>query len=123
MFAEHSWYFRNSLVRANYENLSIGIHKTEKFLIQFLSNFLLDENHVLKNREMHIHYVDQVNDTVNEDIISLIKQNKHITANDIKERLNFSLSTVKRKIKALKEKGLIEQIGSDKTGYWKIIGK
>ena len=72
---------------------------------------------------MHIHYVDQVNDTVNEDIISLIKQNKHITANDIKERLNFSLSTVKRKIKALKEKGLIEQIGSDKTGYWKIIGK
>src|SRR5690606_41898801 len=104
MFAEHSWYFRNSLVRANYENLSIGIHKTEKFLIQFLSNFLLDENHVLKNREMHIHYVDQVNDTVNEDIISLIKQNKHITANDIKERLNFSFSTVKRKIKALKEK-------------------
>ena len=30
MFAEHSWYFRNSLVRANYEDLSKGIHKTEK---------------------------------------------------------------------------------------------
>src|SRR5690554_569366 len=38
LFAENSWYFRNALVRANYENLSKGIHKTEKFLIRFLSN-------------------------------------------------------------------------------------
>ena len=124
LFAEHSWYFRNALVRANYEDLSKGIHKTEKYLIRFLSNLLLKENYSLKNREMHIHYSDTVktqNDTVNDTVFSLIKQNKNITATEISEQLSLSLSTIKRKIKELKEQGIIERLGSDKTGYWKII--
>lgn len=44
LFADHSWYFRNSLVRANFEDLSNGIHKTDYFLIRFLSNLILKEN-------------------------------------------------------------------------------
>jgi hypothetical protein len=52
LFADHSWYFRNALVRANYEDLSKGIYRTEMFLIRFLSNLLLNENHLLENREM-----------------------------------------------------------------------
>jgi ATP-dependent DNA helicase RecG len=44
-----------------------------------------------------------------------------MTANEIGERLKMSLSTVRRKIKELKNKGKIERIGSDKTGHWKII--
>jgi Fic family protein len=127
MFAEHSWYFRNALVRANYEDLSKGIHKTDKYLIRFLSNMLHQENHFLKNREMHIHYVPTVNDTVkmqndtvNDTVCHLIKQNNKITAAEISERLHISLSTAKRKIKELKEKGILERIGSDKTGYWRI---
>lgn len=123
MFSEHSLYFRNALVRANYEDLSQGIHKTEEFLIRFLSNMLLKENHSLKNREMHIHYSDTVksrNDTVNDTVFSLIKQNNRITANEICERLKMSLSTVRRKIKVLKEENKIERIGSDKTGHWRI---
>ena len=54
LFADHSWYFRNALFRANYEDLSRGIYRTEKFLIHFLSNLLLHGNHALKNREMLI---------------------------------------------------------------------
>ena len=54
LFAQHSWYFRNALVRANYENLSKGIHKTDKYLIRFLSSLLLKENSILQNRELHI---------------------------------------------------------------------
>jgi fido (protein-threonine AMPylation protein) len=54
LFAEHSLYFRNSLVRANFEDLTKGIYKTEKYLISFLLNLLLGENHLLKNKEMHI---------------------------------------------------------------------
>lgn len=131
LFADHSWYFRNALVRANYEDLSKSIHKTEKYLIRFLSNLLLQENYSLKNREIHIHYTDTVktqidtvkpeNDTVNDTVFSLIKQNKNITGTEISKQLNMSLSTVKRKIKDLKEKGIVERIGSDKTGYWKMI--
>jgi len=135
LFAEHSWYFRNSLVRANYEDLSKGIHKTDKYLIRFLLNLLHIENHLLKNREMHVHYVHPVNDTVkmqnepvndtvktrNDTVLYLIKQNNKITAAKISEQLNVSLSTAKRKIKELKKNGTIERIGSDKTGCWKII--
>ncbi|MDR1760586.1 MAG: Fic family protein [Fibrobacter sp.] len=60
-FAKHSWYFRNALVRANYENIAQGIYRTEKYLVRFLSNILLGENNSLKNREMHIHFVEPVN--------------------------------------------------------------
>jgi predicted HTH transcriptional regulator len=123
MFAEHSWYFRNALVRANYEDLSKGIHKTEKYLIRFLSNLLLCKNHSLKNREMHILYNDTVktvNDTVNDTVLNLISQNNRITALEISQQLKISLTTAKRKIKELKESGEIERIGSDKTGHWKI---
>jgi predicted HTH transcriptional regulator len=35
--------------------------------------------------------------------------------------LKISLSTSKRRIKTLKEQGKIKRIGSDKTGYWKVI--
>ncbi|MBN8572428.1 MAG: Fic family protein [Candidatus Kapabacteria bacterium] len=127
LFADHSWYFRNALVRANYEDISRSIHRTEKYLIRFLSNLLLKGDYVLKNREMHIladtvyDTVKQPDDTVNDTVFSLIKQNNSITANEIGERLNMSLSTVRRKIKRLREHGNIERIGSDKTGNWRII--
>jgi fido (protein-threonine AMPylation protein)/biotin operon repressor len=126
LFANHSWYFRNALVRANYEDLSKGIFRTEKFLIQFLSNLLLKENYTLKNRDMHV-LADTVNDTVklqndtvNDTVISLIKRNNEITAKEISERLKISVSTVRRHIKELKNNGTLERIGSDKTGYWRI---
>ncbi|MBU3714156.1 MAG: HTH domain-containing protein [Ferruginibacter sp.] len=60
-------------------------------------------------------------DTVNDTVFSLIKQNNKITAKEISERLNVSLSTVRRNIKELRDNGKIERIGSDKTGYWRII--
>src|SRR5690606_23771185 len=54
LFEQHSWYFRNALVRANYNNHSQNIYATNEFLLRFFENLLLSENHVLKNREMHI---------------------------------------------------------------------
>lgn len=127
LFGNHSWYFRNALVRANYEDLSRGIYRTEKFLTFFLSNLLLKGDFSLKNCDMHIladtvnHTVNKQIDTVNDTVFSLIKQDNKITAKEISERLKMSLSTVRRKIKDLKDNGKIERIGSDKTGNWKII--
>ncbi len=54
IFAENAWYFRNSLVRANYNNIKKGIHETTVYLEMFLRNLLLGENNALNNREMHI---------------------------------------------------------------------
>lgn len=54
IFAENAWYFRNSFVRANYNDLKNGIHETTEFLEVFLHNLLLNENHPLHNRTLHI---------------------------------------------------------------------
>ena len=54
IFAENAWYFRNSLVRANYNDLKNGIHETTEFLEMFLRNLLLNENHPLHNRRLHV---------------------------------------------------------------------
>ena len=54
IFAENAWYFRNALVRANYNDLKKGIHETTEYLEKFLRNLLLNENHPLHNRTLHI---------------------------------------------------------------------
>ncbi len=54
LFADHSWYFRNALVRANYTNVQKGVHETTEYLEKFLRNLLLKESNELHNREMHI---------------------------------------------------------------------
>lgn len=54
IFAENAWYFRNSLVRANYNDLKSGIHETTEYLELFLRNLLLNEQHPLHNRTLHI---------------------------------------------------------------------
>jgi len=54
IFAEHAWYFRNALVRANYNSFQKGIRETTEFLELFLRNLLLGECNELKNRHMHI---------------------------------------------------------------------
>ena len=53
-FAENAWYFRNALVRANYNDLKNGIHETTEYLELFLRNLLLNEHHPLQNRTLHI---------------------------------------------------------------------
>lgn len=61
-FAEHAWYFRNAMVRANYSDLKRGIHETTEYLELFLRNLLLNEKNELHNRYMHISGVFQKQD-------------------------------------------------------------
>ena len=54
MFAQHSWYFRNALVRANYKNAVKGIDYSPVYLERFFRNLLLGEQWDLRNRYLHI---------------------------------------------------------------------
>ena len=54
LFANHSWYFRNALVRANYRNAVKGVEPDMKYLVRFFRNLLLGENNELRNRYMVI---------------------------------------------------------------------
>ena len=55
-----------------------------------------------------------------EDIIVLIKEDNSISRKAIAEKLGIGTTTVYRYIDSLKGKGVIERVGGDKGGYWKI---
>jgi len=135
LFAKHSWFFRNALVRANYKDHTKNIHATHEFLLRFFENLLLGENHILKNREMHVRFAnpandpvkanndpvnDLVNDPVKRNILQHLKQNPKANYSNLATKTGYSTATIKRHIQELKKSGIIERIGSDKTGYWKI---
>lgn len=172
IFAENSWYFRNALVRANYNNLQKGIHENQEFLEKFFRNLLLGEHNELKNRFLHIRAKDFLeikendknvtanygkvtanneNDTRNvkkvsvndknvtrnvtvksenitvkltqtqKDILNLIKENPCITQNEISSKLNIARETVNRNMKKLQQEKIIQRLGADKNGSWKIL--
>ncbi len=129
LFALHSWYFRNALVRANYENLSKGIHNTDQFLVFFLSSLLLNENHVLKNREIHVQYIpsdtesSEKTEKSSKKITALIKRNTQITIKELAEQLQLSTRAVEKNIAKLKSDGKLERIGPSNGGHWKINSK
>ena len=53
-------------------------------------------------------------------IISYLKQNDSGSTAEISTNTGIPKRTVERTLKSLKDKGLIERIGSDKTGFWKV---
>ena len=55
IFADHSWYFRNAMVRANYMNELKHIHVNPDFLIRFYRNWMFGDQWDLRNRYLAIH--------------------------------------------------------------------
>ena len=116
IFAENAWYFRNALVRANYNNFKIGIHETTEYLELFLRNLLLNEENELHNRVMHISGKFVIPPKANDESIKAdIEMQK---ANDESIKANIEMQKVNDKsIKA----NIRKQIGkiipglSDKT--------
>lgn len=53
-------------------------------------------------------------------ILNCIRDNNNITKKQLQEKTNKSKTTVDNTISFLRENGLIERIGSNKTGYWKV---
>lgn len=127
VFAENSWYFRNSLVRANYKNFEKNIFEDLSFLEKFFYNLLANTNNDLKNRYTHIdnfkstenNNLKDNNYTLEEQaIINILKINSMITQEEISKQINKSLRTVKKYMAEMQEKGLIERKNGKKNGEW-----
>jgi len=56
-----------------------------------------------------------------ERILQMITNNPNITQKEIAEELNITIMTVKRNTNRLKEKGIIDRVGANKNGYWKLM--
>jgi predicted HTH transcriptional regulator len=59
-------------------------------------------------------------ETTQEKIINLIKKNPGITQVEMAKILDLTRDGISYNIKILKEKGIIERVGSTKSGIWKI---
>lgn len=126
IFAKNSWYFRNALVRANYNNRAKGVFETTEYLELFLRNLLLNEENVLSNRELHIGYngePEKTEDISERDItiMEILRNNPNITLQEVADKIGKSLRTVKVAVKSLQERGLVERVGGKKNGTWNVV--
>ena len=148
MFKEHSWYFRNALVRANYHNAIKGIESTTEYLVLFLRNLIIGENNELKNRYLHVRWNDtkpqndasKPQNEVSEDtkpqnnaskphltvkeksVVDIMTGNPRVSIDEIARMTGISDSTVDRIIKSLKGKGIIERKGQKNNSQWIVKG-
>ena len=129
VFAENSWYFRNSLVRANYKNFEKNVFEDTIFLERFFYNLLTKSKYELKNRYTHIDYIQSANDEdLNENnctleeqaIINILKANPNIKQEEIAKQINKSLRTIKTRMMEMQENGMIERKNGKRNGEWKV---
>lgn len=142
MFSGYSWYFRNALVRANYRNARLGIDPTLEFLVKFLRNLLLGENNELKNRYMHIDWIESSQEkqgssqessqetqgssqessvaNINK-VVGLLQADSRMTLQTVAERIGITRRAVQKITDRLKVEGKLRREGSTKAGKWTVI--
>ncbi len=130
VFAKNSWYFRNSLVRANYKKFEKNIFEDISFLEKFFYNLLSNTNYNLRNRYAHIDYNQSIeeNNTKHQNytleqqaIINAIRENQNITQKEISNIINKSLRTVKTIMTDMQDKKLIARKNGKRDGQWIIL--
>lgn len=144
IFANNSWYFRNALVRANYTNVLQGVSYNPLFLERFFRNMLLNENHPLQNRELHLDWqvtndheqVQSASQSAKKDevvlskcknctleelaVLRILQQTPSATQKQIATAIGKSERTVKTLTVNLTNKGIILRRNGKRNGYWEI---
>ena len=139
-FEKHSWFFRNALVRSQYENIPKGIHRTFEPLERFMNFAVFGIPADLRNRTLHIRWdvakpqseaskhQNDVLETSLSALLSLkemavirqIQDNPNISITVIAANTRLSKSTIDRVIRTLKEKRLLTRIGAKNNATWVI---
>lgn len=140
-FANHSWYFRNALVRANYNDLTKGVYATTEFLEKFFRNLILNEQNELKNRNLQIDEIEKeaiqsakqtdmdipkcknctLDCTLEEiAVLNYLKEKPNATQKEIAQHIGKSERTVKSMTINLSERGIIERKNGRRNGFWEI---
>ncbi len=135
-FSQHSWYFRNALVRANYVNYSKNVSATSIYLERFFDNLLFGAHNELRNHKMQISMgqsdTDEspkcqngpLNVTLEEKaMLEFVKVNPKATQEQIAEHIGKSTRTVKRITAGLYDKGYLKRENGKRNGIWTITSK
>lgn len=137
MFKQHSWYFRNALVRASYKGLHVL--PTTEFLELFLRNVILGESNTLSNKAMLVgkpmtsveiksaavlppkSKICTLNCTLEEtSVLRCIEINPKMTQKEIAATIGKSERTVKTITSSLVEKGILIRRNGKRNGWWEI---
>jgi len=109
LFEQHSWYFRNALVRANYKNVAKAVNPDSTYLVAFFRNLLLGEQYPLHNRDLQI----EIADTPNKYRTSTVQvQDNYRTSSGNQLQIDDE-NTIR----------LIQAIGHEKLSIKEIMGK
>lgn len=84
--------------------------------------FTAPEDRVVHSATKQI--TEKVTETLDEtslEILSLLTTNPAYTTTFLAQKLSLSRKTISLRLKMLKASGLIERIGSDRKGYWKLL--
>ena len=144
-FEKHSWFFRNALVRSQYENIPKGVHRTFEPLERFMNFTVFCIPADLRNRTLHIRWTEPLrqdgvleeakrqNDvsetpiSLNERlslkemaVMQLIMADSKISIASITSKTGLSRRTVDRVIATLKEKGILVRQGAKNNTTWAI---
>lgn len=151
LFHKNSWYFRNALVRANYENVRLGVEKTQLPLEEFFKVLLFGENLELKNRYLRIgaeygtavatatsdlHRHDEQSDvganvgvnvgvklTATEELaVKALLLDSRLSSLRLAETLQISKRQAERVVASLKRKVGLRRRGAAKNGEWYFEG-
>jgi ATP-dependent DNA helicase RecG len=55
-----------------------------------------------------------------ERLLELIKKNNQITREELSQQLGIGSNGVKQQILKLKKEGILERVGDNRTGFWKV---
>lgn len=135
-FADNAKYFRNALVRANYQNYEKGIEETTEFLELFFRNVLLGEQYPLKKRYQHIEWKQVASsfgtekssekqqigtEKSSEKILRIMAEQPTITTAILAKEIGISTRAIDKQIAKLKVIGRLRRIGADRGGHWEVI--
>ncbi len=128
LFEEHSLYFRNALVRANYQSLEKDIHYSPEHLHRFFGNLLLGEKHALRNSDMQIgkrpenaQKTPRKHSENAQKILEALAQNSFASRQELARTLGMTVDRVKWNINKLRDAGVLRRVGADKGGHWEIV--
>lgn len=61
-----------------------------------------------------------LNDKINYEILSLLKQNKYLTIDELAAKISKTPLTIYRHMSSLMSGGYVERVGSREKGYWDV---
>ena len=99
---------------------AIGTKEPQYHLVAFIMKASVWANVLEEGQEKTISDQKRPENDQIKMILELIKEKPQISRSEISHKMGLHESSVKRRLKMMVDKGIIQRIGSDRGGHWKI---